>query len=357
MNFSKQQDNIFFFILLIAVTVAFALITAPFFAPILWGIVAAVLFAPINARLQESLPGRANLTALLTLLIIIAIVIVPSLLLGQALLSEATMLYENVRSGKIDFTHIFSELEHQLPLWVRSMLRRYGLFDPDILRARLTASLGTTAQFAATQIYAIGQSAFGFVMMLGVMLYLTFFLLRDGADISARIERTVPLHPHMWRALVGKFVTVIRATMKGSVIVAIIQGAFGGILFSLLGITGALLWGVLMGICSLLPAIGTGLVWVPVAIYLFAIGAYGKAIILVLCALFVIGMVDNILRPILVGRDVEMPDYIVLISTLGGLEVFGFGGIIIGPVIAALFMAIWDIFALSQAQERQGDTT
>ncbi|MEO8722597.1 MAG: AI-2E family transporter [Sphingobium sp.] len=355
MNPSKQQDDIFFLILLIAVTVAFALIAAPFFAPILWGVVAAVLFAPVNSRLQESLPARPNLAALITLLLIIAIVIIPTLLLGQALVNEATTLYQNIRSGKIDFPHMFAQIQQHLPGWLRSILRRYGLFDPNMMRARLTESLGTSAQTAAAQIYAIGQSAFGFVIMLGVMLYLTFFLLRDGSRISARIERAVPLPPHMWRALVEKFVTVIRATIKGSVIVAIIQGMFGGILFSLLGITGALLWGVLMGICSLLPAIGTGLVWVPVAIYLLAVGAYGKAVILILCAMFVIGMVDNILRPILVGRDVKMPDYVVLISTLGGLEVFGFGGIVIGPVIAALFIAVWDIFALSQTKEQKAD--
>jgi predicted PurR-regulated permease PerM len=148
---------------------------------------------------------------------------------------------------------------------------------------------------------------------------------------------------------------VIRATIKGSVIVAIVQGLIGGIVFWALGVEGALLWGVMMGLFSLLPAVGTGLVWVPVAIYLFAIGAIAKGLILVICGLFVIGMVDNILRPILVGRDTRMPDYVVLISTLGGLQLFGFSGIVIGPVIAALFIAIWNIVSGMRSREEDED--
>jgi len=127
------------------------------------------------------------------------------------------------------------------------------------------------------------------------------------------------------------------------VVVAIVQGLIGGIVFWALGITGALLWGVLMGCFSLIPAVGTGLVWVPVALYLLATGAVAKAIILIFCGLFIIGMIDNLLRPILVGRDTRIPDYVVLITTLGGIDMFGFNGIVIGPVIAALFIATWNI--------------
>jgi predicted PurR-regulated permease PerM len=136
--------------------------------------------------------------------------------------------------------------------------------------------------------------------------------------------------------------------MKGSFVIAIVQGVIGGVIFSLLGIGGALLWGIAMGFFSLLPAIGTGLIWVPVALYLFITGAFWKGAILVFCGVFVIGLVDNLLRPVLVGRDTQMPDYVVFISTLGGLQLFGFNGIVVGPVIAALFIAIWDIFTESQ---------
>jgi predicted PurR-regulated permease PerM len=175
------------------------------------------------------------------------------------------------------------------------------------------------------------------------MLYLTFFLLRDGSGLAHQIEDAVPLRPDLRRALLDKFTTVIRATVKGSLIVALIQGLIGGIVLWALGVHGAALWGAAMAFMSLLPAIGTGLVWAPIAIYLLASGAIWQGSVLIFCGMFVIGMVDNVLRPILVGRDVKMPDYVVLISTLGGLDIFGINGFVIGPVIAALFMAIWTI--------------
>jgi predicted PurR-regulated permease PerM len=153
------------------------------------------------------------------------------------------------------------------------------------------------------------------------------------------------------RALMRQFVIVIRATIKGSIVVAILQGLIGGLVFGALGISGALLWGVMMGFFSLLPAVGTGLIWAPVAIYLLATGAIWKGLILIFCGMFVIGMVDNLLRPILVGRDTRIPDYVVLITTLGGLQLFGFNGIVIGPVIAALFIATWQIVIRTRSNE------
>ena len=151
-------------------------------------------------------------------------------------------------------------------------------------------------------------------------------------------------------SLLVKFAAVIRATIKGSLVVAVIQGAIGGIVFWALGIHSALLWGVLMGAASLLPAVGTGLVWVPMALYLFLSGSIWQGIVLVVCGLFVIGMVDNVVRPVLVGRETRIPDYVVLITTLGGLQLFGLHGIVIGPVIAAMFIAVWDIAATMRAQ-------
>ena len=147
--------------------------------------------------------------------------------------------------------------------------------------------------------------------------------------------------------MVGKFTTVIRATVKGNIVVAASQGALGGMIFWILGIQGPVLWGVLMAFLSLLPAVGAGLIWVPVAIYFLATGAVWQGVVLTAFGVFVIGLVDNILRPVLVGKDTKMPDYIVLISTLGGMALFGLTGFVIGPVIAALFMASWDLFAPS----------
>lgn len=341
---SHRIEDGFFLGLVILVSIAFALVLEPFFAAVLWGIIVAILFWPVNQALLGAMPGRRNSAALITLTLIIAIVIVPSILLGFALVQEAAHFYAKIQSGEIDFARMFAQMQAALPDWAHGALRRMGLSNFDA--ARITVTRGITSSFRsfAGQALTIGQGAFSFVIALGVMLYLAFFLLRDGDRLSQRFAEAAPLRPHQREALLHRFVVVIRATVKGSIVVAIVQGFIGGIVFWMLGIQGALLWGVLMGVASLLPAIGAGLVWVPVALYLFATGAVWEGAVLVGCGAIVIGSVDNLLRPILVGRDTRMPDYVVLISTLGGIELFGFNGIVIGPVIAALFIATWNIF-------------
>ena len=149
------------------------------------------------------------------------------------------------------------------------------------------------------------------------------------------------------KELAAKFTTVVRATVKGNLLIAAIQGALGGVAFWFLGVNGALLWGVLMALMSLLPAVGAALVWVPVALYFFFTGAYWQCIALAAWGVLVIGLVDNLLRPILVGKDTRMPDYVVMITTLGGLAVFGINGFVLGPAIAAMFMAVWHIYGVA----------
>lgn len=325
------------------VSIAFALVIEPFFAAILWGVIAAILFAPVNQLLLREMPGRRNSAAGLTLLLIIALVIIPAIILSIALVQEATIFYAKVQSGEINFAHMFAQFQASLPNWAAAFLRRLGVTNFAAVRNMLSEGIASSFRIVATQALQIGQSAFSFLMALGVMLYLTFFLLRDGPRLAAMVDRAAPMRTAYRQALMQQFVIVTRATIKGSIVVAIVQGVIGGVIFWALGLPGALLWGVLMGCFSLIPAVGTGLIWVPVAIYLLATGALVKGLILVFCGMFVIGMVDNILRPVLVGRDTRIPDYVVLITTLGGIDLFGFNGIIIGPVIAALFIATWNI--------------
>jgi len=330
--------------LLGAASLAFFWLCLTFADAIVWAIAAAILFAPMQRWLVARFPARPNSMALLTLLTLIAIVIVPMMILGGLLFQEALTLYGGIQAGKIDFGHYVLQVQDALPDWAMQQINRLGLTSIETIRDRFGSGLASSLETVATSALNIGQRAFSVFVSLGVMLYLTFFLLRDGPFLSAMVVDAIPLHPAQRRALARKFIAVVRATIKGNMIVAIAQGALGGAIFWGLDIGGALLWGVSMAFFSLLPAVGTGIVWVPVAVYLFATGAIVKGAILTFCGLLVIGMVDNVLRPILVGRDTRMPDYVVLISTLGGLELFGFSGFIIGPVIAALFLAVWEIF-------------
>jgi predicted PurR-regulated permease PerM len=162
------------------------------------------------------------------------------------------------------------------------------------------------------------------------------------------VRHALPLAPEHTQELFGKFTTVIRATVKGNLLVAVVQGLLGGIAFWVLGVDAALLWAVLMAFLSLLPAVGAALVWAPVAAYFFLTGAIWQSVALTAYGVLVIGLVDNVLRPVLVGKDTRMPDYLVMITTLGGMAVFGINGFVIGPSIAAMFIAVWHIYVTTR---------
>jgi predicted PurR-regulated permease PerM len=336
----------------IAATLAMAWISWPFFGAILWALVVTIAFAPVHDRLALRFPKRRNSLALLTLLMVIALVIVPAFVVGSLMVEEAVRTYNSLQSREIDLGNIIRDIDAAIPALWQVYVDRYITADMNDLQARLSSILTGGLQLIAGQAVSIGQRAFNFALALGVMLYLTFFLLRDGRQLTRRIGETVPMHPEQRRALFEKFTTVVRATVKGSIIVAIVQGILGGVIFAILDIRAALLWGVVMGLLALIPAVGTGLVWAPVGIYLLVTGSVWQGMVLLLCGIFIISMVDNVLRPILVGQDTRMPDYVVLISTLGGLSVMGINGLIVGPVIAAMFISAWEIFADSRAAHR-----
>jgi predicted PurR-regulated permease PerM len=339
---SKLED-LGFAALVVTVTAAFFWLMTPYSGAILWGLVAAIVFGPIYHKIARRLGGREGWAATITLLIILALVIVPALLLGVSLVQEAAGLYNQLQTGSLNIAAIIAKFRSSLPPSIARYAAEYGLLDTEKLRALLGSGLSTGLKSVATQAVTVGQGALSFLAALGVMLYLTWFLLRDGEQLGRKIQTAMPLRPDLRDRLVDNFLRVVRAIIKGTVLVAILQGIVGGVIFWLLGIEGALLWGLVMGLFSLVPAVGTGIVWVPVAIYLLVTGSTMEGLILVFCGLFIIGLIDNLLRPILVGKDTKMPDFVILIATVAGLELFGLGGFIIGPIIAALFIALWGI--------------
>lgn len=345
-----------FLLLLVVVTLAFGWVIYPFFGAVLWAVIIAILFAPLHRRILHRVPRRHTSAALATLGIIVLAVILPLALLTASLAQDAASIYAKVKSGEINVGQYFARMIDALPAWLSQWLERAGLADFEALQQRVTASLAQGTDFIARHVMNVGQNTFDFLVSTFVMLYLAFFLLRDGGPLSRRIIAAVPLRKDHKRQIFQKFAAVVRATVKGSFVVAAVQGALGGVAFAFLGIGGALLWGTLMAILSLLPAVGAALVWLPVALYLLASGQTWQGVALVAYGVLVIGLVDNVLRPLLIGKDTKMPDWVVLISTLGGISIFGANGFVIGPVIAALFMSSWDIFARARHKtaERQG---
>ncbi|WP_417778662.1 AI-2E family transporter [Stutzerimonas xanthomarina] len=333
-----------FLALLLTVSIAFGWILFPFYGAVFWAVILAIIFSPLQRRLQRRIGNRPNLTALITLMVCLIVAVLPVILIAGLLVQEGSSLYKQIESGELDVGQFVVGAREMLPDSLQQQLQRFGLGDLDQMRERLASGALQGSQFLATKAFSFGQGTFQFLVSFFVMIYLLFFLIRDGRELVAKIRRALPLTDNQKRRLFSKFTRVVRATVKGNIVVAITQGFLGGVIFAILGIPGSLLWGVLMAFLSLLPAIGAGLIWTPVAIYFLLQGMIVQGVILTLYGILVIGLVDNLLRPILVGKDTKMPDYLVLISTLGGLALFGLNGFVIGPLIAALFMSSWALF-------------
>ena len=341
----------FFLLLLGSVTLAFTWVLWPYFGAVFWGVVLAIVFAPLNRRWLGAVRGRRTLAALATLAVILLIVILPLALIGVSLVDEATTVFQRLKSGDLNFGRYFEQIVAAMPSWFVNWLDRLGLGNLAALQQKFTGALTQGSQAIAQRALDIGQNTFDMIVSFFVAMYLLFFLLRDGAGLARKVRDAIPLDRAHKRDLFAMFTTVIRATVKGNIAMAIVQGALGGLAFWFLGVHAPVLWAVLMAFLSLLPAIGAGLVWMPVALYLMATGAFWQGVGLIAYGVVVIGLVDNLLRPLLVGRDTKMPDYVVLISTLGGMALFGLNGFVIGPVIAAMFIVVWHLFSVErQAQ-------
>jgi predicted PurR-regulated permease PerM len=333
-----------FLVLMVLVTLAFIWILLPFYGAVFWAIILGVIFAPLQRRLLLKLGWKRNLTALCTLLICLVIAILPVIIISILLVQEGTTLYKNLESGQLDISSYVLQFKSLLPPYFRRLIEHQGMGDLNGLRDKIAKGAMQASQYLATQAFSVGQGTFDFVVSFFIMLYLLFYFLRDGHELVRRIRTAIPLAEPQKRRLQLKFNRVVRATVKGNVVMAIVQGALGGLIFWFLDIPSALLWAVMMAFLSLLPAVGAGIVWAPVAVYFLLSGMIWQGVVLGLFGIFVIGLVDTVLRPILVGKDTRMPDYLILISTLGGMAVFGLNGFVIGPMVAALFMSTWGIF-------------
>lgn len=323
------------------------LVTATFFGLILdyllavfWAVVIAILFYGTYQKVLTKVKGKKNLASALTLTMILLLVVIPILLVSTAIVNEGIEVYGKVQSGELNIKEIVQSLQDRIPIG-EQRLRKIGL-NVEKVKDAVADGVTTISQNIGNQLLGLTQNLMGFVVQFFLMLYILFFFFRDGPELLQSLMRIMPLDDAKEWELMQRFASVARATAKGSMVVALVQGTIGGILFAAVGIPGALLWGVLMTVLSLLP-IGSGLVWGPAAIILFIQGDIGRAIAIIIVGVLVIGLVDNFLRPRLVGQDTKMPDYLILLSTLGGIAWFGLSGFVLGPIIAALFITCWQM--------------
>ncbi|MEM1195583.1 MAG: AI-2E family transporter [Pseudomonadota bacterium] len=350
---TTELKQISFLIILAAVTFMLVVIVWPFATTLLWSALAAIMFQPLYAWSLRTCRGRRNWAAGLALTIILFAVLLPSMWVGTMVVREILEVVNSVRADPIDVAGLVDAVYNAVPEAVRNFVDDRDLTNTAVVQDRIQQFIAESAGIIANQALSIGGSAFSFVLAFGLGLYVTFFLLRDGKRIGETILHSAPVEREIADRLAERFLGIVRATIKGSVVVGIVQGTLGAITFLIIGMPSALLLGVIMGFFSLIPAIGTGIVWVPVGVWLLISGEIWQGIFVLAAGFFVISSADNILRPILVGRDTGIPDWIILITTFGGLSLFGFSGIVIGPLVAGLFLASWSILQEQRAEDEE----
>jgi predicted PurR-regulated permease PerM len=334
----------FVLLLVVAVTVLFLAVAWPFFKPLLLGALLAGLFHPLYRWITRVLGGRASIGAAVTLLVLLVLGLGPvSAFLGIVLQQALTMSDQAIPWLS---QHLGAASSFNVNEWVLQKFPALAKYMPS--QEQLLEQVGTAAK--ATGAFLVGfasrmtATTAAFLLNLFVMLYAMFFFFRDGNKILERIFYYTPLSDEDETRMLTQFASITRATVKGTLVIGIIQGALAGIAFWVAGIEGAALWGTIMTILSIIPGIGAALVWVPAVIILYVTGQYLTATLLAAWCAAVVGTVDNFLRPMLVGRDAKMPDLLILIGTLGGLFLFGPIGFIVGPIVCGLFLTVWDIY-------------
>jgi len=342
---NKNIRHLFFLGLLLSVTALFYQLFLPFLMATFWATVLGITFHRSYRIIRVKLKGKSSAAAGLTVLMVVLIVVIPLFFILLALVDQGQQVVQKIQTGEWNVAFIADYIEAETPR-IESWLSSAGI-TPDRIRADISSFATKAANVIADQALSYTQDAIAMTASFMLMLYMLYFILRDGKEIIQSIMDAVPMGNKKEQILVNRFSSIVRATLKGTVIVAIIQGALGGLIFALLGVEGALFWGVIMTLLSFLPIGGSAIIWAPMAIIFLVQGAIWKGIVLILVGSLVIGLVDNLLRPMLVGRDTKLPDYLILIATLGGITVFGLSGFVIGPVIAGLFVTCWQMAGVS----------
>ncbi len=334
----------FVLLLVLAISALFLAVTWPFLKPLLLGALLAGLSRPLYRWVTRMLGGRKSLAAVLTLLILFGVVAGPiSAFIGVVVQQALGVSNEAIPWVQ---THLGSASAFNAHDWLVQRFPSLADYVPQqeqitASAARIAKATGAFLVAGATQLTA-GTATF--LLNLFVMLYAMFFFLRDGGLITEKIFYYMPLSHEDEERVLERLTSVTRATIKGTVVIGIIQGALAGLGFWVAGLDGAAFWGTIMMVLSVIPGIGAALIWVPAVIYLFIIGQNWTATLLLIWCAAVVGTVDNLLRPRLVGKDAKMPDLLILVGTLGGLFLFGPIGFIVGPLVCGLFLTVWDIY-------------
>jgi len=335
-----KNGNVLFFVVLGAVTLLFLYLLQPFFFPIFWAIVIAGVFQPLYRRINRRLQ-RPNLSMAIIFVFIALMILLPLGALGKLAFTESLQLYEALMPGTRNIDRNF---QHIIGAITENPLADMIQIDKALLSEKAAEIVRSIVNYIFVHLKALTQNTLGMLVKLAIMLYTLFFLIRDGDKFLESAIRLFPLGSGRERLLYERFMLGVRSTLKVTLIIGGIQGIVGGVLFFITGIEGALIWGLLMILIAVVPAVGCSIIWAPAGVIMLINGHIWEGVLILGAGVLVISMIDNVLRPILIGKDVAMHPLLIFLSTLGGIAVFGFSGFVIGPIITSMLLAIWDMY-------------
>lgn len=331
-------------ILTLAVSLAFLAMIRPFLMALLLAAIVASLLQAGCGRLTSRIGGRRRLAAVLTIVMVLLVVILPLIAAIGLVTAQAIGVAESVTP----WAQQMIDQPDRLGDWFRDLPGAGHLLPyEDQILLRAADIVSWLSRWAVENLSAATTGTLNFLFLLFIGLYALYYFLLHGKALLDRALWYVPLADEDERRLVERFRSVARATLMGTLVVGLVQGLLAGAALAVAGVPGFAFWALLMVVLSVIPGVGTALVWLPASGWLFYEGERAAAIAVVIFCGAVVGSVDNLLRPRLVGRDTAMPDLLILLSTLGGIGMFGVIGLVIGPVLAAVFLTLWDLYGVA----------
>ncbi|MGB5327361.1 MAG: AI-2E family transporter [Gammaproteobacteria bacterium] len=328
----------------IAISALFFSMISQFLMAIFLAGLFSALARPVYRYLKLRFRGHRHFASVTTMLLMIVVVLIPLMLLVGIIVGQAIDVGQSVTPWVTQYIdqpdRITTYLQH-LPFYEQLLPYR------EIILEKTGQLVGSISKLIVNGLSSATLGTANFLFMTFVFLYTTYFLQMDGVKLIKKILYYLPLGSDDENLMLEKFTSVTRATLKGSLLIGILQGGLAGFAFAFAGIDNAVFWGSVMAVLSIIPAIGSALVWGPACVILIMQGSVGAGVgLLIFCGL-VVGSVDNILRPILVGKDTKMHELMIFFGTLGGIMMFGISGVVIGPLIASLFVTIWELYGIA----------
>ena len=340
MNRESINKSVLLLMVLFISTLFLSMIRQFLMAILLAGIISALSY-PLYNGLKNRFRGKSALASIATVIIIVCVIFVPLSGLLGIVTAQAIKVGEAVTPW----------VERQLsqPDAITSALNSIPFIDKiEPYRNEILKKAGELVNgisgFIMSQLSGFARGTVNLIITFFIMLYCMFFFLIDGPKLLEKILYYLPLEDQDEQRMLERFTSVSRATLKGTLVIGILQGGLAGAAFAVVGIPSAVFWGAIMAVLSIIPSVGSALVWGPAAIILIAKGHTINGIGLAIFCAIVVGSLDNLLRPILVGKDTQMHELMIFLGTLGGIIMFGVAGMIIGPIIAALFVTVWEIY-------------